>query len=71
MRRHDGLLVEGVIDLAFREPDSEFGGWTIVDFKTDREFDAASARYVNQVKLYCEGVAAATGLLARGTLFVL
>jgi ATP-dependent helicase/nuclease subunit A len=28
----DGVLVRGVIDLAFEEPD----GWVIVDYKTDR-----------------------------------
>jgi ATP-dependent helicase/nuclease subunit A len=29
----DGTIVEGVLDLAFREKDV----WTVVDFKTDRE----------------------------------
>jgi ATP-dependent exoDNAse (exonuclease V) beta subunit len=71
MRREDGLLVEGVVDLAFREEDRGFAGWTVVDFKTDREFEAASARYINQVRLYCEAVAAATRSPARGVLIVL
>jgi hypothetical protein len=62
---------EGVVDLGLREEDREFAGWTVVDFKTDREFDAASARHIDQVKLYCEAVAAAIGLLARGVLLVL
>jgi hypothetical protein len=40
----------GVVDLGFREEDREFAGWTVVDFKTDREFDAASARYIDQAR---------------------
>ena len=45
-------LVEGVIDLAFRED----GGWVIVDYKTDVGTDAGFERrregYRNQVDLY-------------------
>jgi hypothetical protein len=33
-----GSLVEGVVDLAFREDGPDFAGWTVIDFKTDREF---------------------------------
>jgi ATP-dependent exoDNAse (exonuclease V) beta subunit len=60
-RLADGTLLEGVVDLAFRDAD----GWTVVDFKTegsDRE------SYGAQVHLYCAAVEAATGLRARGVL---
>jgi ATP-dependent exoDNAse (exonuclease V) beta subunit len=59
-----GELLEGVIDLAFREPD----GWTVVDFKTDAELAGRQARYETQVLLYVEAVRAATGEPARGVL---
>lgn len=52
-----GTLIEGVVDLAFREA----GAWTVVDFKTDHELDAELDRYRRQVALYAELVARATG----------
>ena len=66
----DGSLVEGVVDLAFREDTAEFRGWTVVDFKTDREFGAASDRYSAQVAIYSAAIQAATGLPSRGILLV-
>ncbi len=71
LRREDGTLVEGVVDLAFREDTIDFSGWTIVDFKTDRESEATSAQYEFQVSLYADAVAIATGLAARGILLIL
>jgi ATP-dependent exoDNAse (exonuclease V) beta subunit len=59
-----GDLVEGVVDLAFREE----GGWTVVDFKTDAEIAGRMARYETQVLLYVEAIRAATGEGARGVL---
>jgi hypothetical protein len=44
-------VVEGVVDLAFAENTLEFAGWTVVDFKTDREFQAWSDRYIAQVRV--------------------
>ena len=58
------------IDLAFREDSSEFDGWTVVDFKTDREFEETSDQYIAQVRIYSEAVAAATKAPARGMLLV-
>ena len=52
-----GTLVEGVVDLAFREA----GAWTVVDFKTDHELEAELDRYRRQVALYAELIARATG----------
>ena len=59
----DGTVAEGVIDLAFRDS----GGWVIVDFKTDLE-PGGRPEYAEQVRLYVEAVAAATGSKARGVL---
>jgi ATP-dependent helicase/nuclease subunit A len=66
----DGGLVEGVIDLAFRDDTSEFAGWTVVDFKTDREFEETSDRYIAQVRVYSQAVGAATSAPTRGVLLV-
>ena len=44
MLKLDGDLVEGVVDFAFLEDSAEFAGWTVVDFKTDREFATTSNR---------------------------
>ncbi|MFN8178057.1 MAG: UvrD-helicase domain-containing protein [bacterium] len=63
-RDGEGALVEGVVDLAFREGDA----WTVVDFKTDRELDGTVEVYREQVALYASIVAAATGDRARGVL---
>jgi ATP-dependent helicase/nuclease subunit A len=60
----DGTLVEGVLDLAFEDGD----GWTVLDFKTDRELGEAVEHYRRQVALYARGLAAATGRTARGLL---
>jgi ATP-dependent helicase/nuclease subunit A len=60
----DGVLVEGVLDLAF-EDDT---GWTVIDFKTDRELSEAQEQYRRQAVLYTIAVATATGKKARGML---
>jgi ATP-dependent helicase/nuclease subunit A len=70
LKLDDGTLVEGVVDLAFREETGEFAGWT-VDFKTDREFAGSSAQYVAQVGSYSRAVHAATAAPARGIVLVL
>jgi ATP-dependent exoDNAse (exonuclease V) beta subunit len=70
LRRSDGTLIEGVVDLAFREGTPEFTGWTVVDFKTDREFEAVSDQYVSQVHLYSVAVAEAMGVRVRGIVLV-
>jgi ATP-dependent exoDNAse (exonuclease V) beta subunit len=69
-KRKNGTLIEGVIDLAFQEEEPTFAGWTVVDFKTDREFDRSSERYVEQVRMYTEAVAAATATSVRGFVLV-
>jgi len=64
LRRDDGSLVEGVVDLAFRSAER----WTVVDFKTDRELGASRERYEAQVRLYAAAVARATGLAAEAVI---
>jgi ATP-dependent exoDNAse (exonuclease V) beta subunit len=61
----DGMLIEGVLDLAFEEDE----GTTVVDFKTDHELSAGEARYRAQLQKYVDAVAMATGRPARGVLF--
>ena len=62
----DGALVEGIVDLAFREST----GWTVVDYKTDAELDGTDALeiYRQQVALYAAMIARATGETATPVL---
>jgi ATP-dependent exoDNAse (exonuclease V) beta subunit len=71
LRLDDGSLAEGVVDLAFREASEGFTGWTVLDFKTDREFTSSADRYTAQVTLYADAVRTATGMSARGVLLVI
>lgn len=66
-----GSIAEGVVDLAYREEEPHFTGWTVVDFKTDREFAASSERYVTQVRLYAEAIGSLMNSPAQGVLLVL
>jgi ATP-dependent helicase/nuclease subunit A len=67
---NDGSLVEGLVDLAYREEASDFAGWTVVDFKTDRELEGSLDRYLGQVQLYVRAVKESTNLPTRGVLLV-
>ncbi|MDX2165446.1 MAG: UvrD-helicase domain-containing protein [Deltaproteobacteria bacterium] len=60
----DGTLIEGALDLAFRDA----GGWTVIDFKTDQELGARADVYRRQVALYASALTQATGLPARAVL---
>jgi ATP-dependent exoDNAse (exonuclease V) beta subunit len=52
-----GLLIEGVVDLAFEQAE----GWTVIDFKTDEEFRENELAYRWQVGLYALAIQAANG----------
>jgi ATP-dependent exoDNAse (exonuclease V) beta subunit len=65
----DGVLVEGVVDAAFRDADD--GSWTVVDFKTDVQLGARREDYVRQVALYARAIAEATGAPVRAVLLQL
>jgi ATP-dependent exoDNAse (exonuclease V) beta subunit len=56
-RDPDGLLIEGVIDLAFEQSE----GWTVIDFKTDEEFRGNEPAYRRQVAMYASAIRAAKG----------
>jgi ATP-dependent exoDNAse (exonuclease V) beta subunit len=60
----DGSIVEGIVDLAFLEGE----GWTVVDFKTDRELAKQVQYYKRQVALYSSAIALATKKKSRGIL---
>jgi ATP-dependent exoDNAse (exonuclease V) beta subunit len=70
LRREDGILVEGMVDLAFREETPEFQGWMVVDFKTYRELESNQSQYATQVGLYVEAVEKATNPSARRILLI-
>ncbi len=57
------ILVQGTIDCCFIED----GGWVLLDYKTDRETDAAALtdRYGNQLRLYALALERITGLPVR------
>jgi ATP-dependent helicase/nuclease subunit A len=64
LRLEDGRLLEGIIDLAFREN----GGWTVVDFKSDADLPARRAQYERQLLWYLFAMTRITGAPARGWL---
>jgi ATP-dependent exoDNAse (exonuclease V) beta subunit len=70
IRLADGCFAEGIVDLAFRSVGPDFEGWTVVDFKTDREFEGSRDQYTAQIGLYIDAIASATGLRANGVLLV-
>lgn len=67
----DEILIEGAADLAFREELPDFTGWTVVDFKADREVEEAPERYIRQLQLCSRAVSASTSMPARGVLSVI
>jgi ATP-dependent exoDNAse (exonuclease V) beta subunit len=71
LRRPDGTLAEGVVDLAFYEQTADFTGWTVVDFKTGGEFEANKLAYTGQVAMYAKAIEEATNLRTRGILLVI
>ena len=70
LRLDDDSLVEGVVDLAFRENGNQAPSWTVVDFKTDRELGDRRDIYAAQVRLYAEAVSRATDEPATGILLI-
>jgi ATP-dependent exoDNAse (exonuclease V) beta subunit len=63
-RPEDGVVVEGVIDLAFETDD----GWVVVEFKTDEAIDESLARYEAQTQAYVAAIARATGKAVSGVI---
>lgn len=67
MTLEDGLLLEGVVDLAFIEEEPT-RSWVVVDFKTDIEIAGRLQEYKNQLGLYAMAISRATRVPARGIL---
>lgn len=57
VRLPDGVLLEGAVDLAFRESDR----WFVVDFKTDAAVESLADRYRAQILWYCSALERLTG----------
>ncbi|MGA2410515.1 MAG: UvrD-helicase domain-containing protein [Candidatus Binataceae bacterium] len=62
----DGLMVEGVADLAFLEESDAGRRWVVVDFKTDADVTPRLTEYRTQVALYLRALTRATNLPAIG-----
>ena len=62
MPLEEGVVLEGVVDLAFLKNDE----WVVVDFKTDMELGDRVEEYRRQAALYVEAISRATGKPARG-----
>src|SRR5439155_13145604 len=60
----NGVLLEGVLDLAFEDDE----GWTIIDFKTTAQMRGVEERYRRQVVMYASLVRRATGRDVRAVL---
>ncbi len=67
MKLDDGIMVEGIVDVAFREHGSP-SPWIVVDYKTDFEIAGRLEEYRTQVGLYTLAISRSTGELAQGTL---
>jgi len=61
----DGVLVEGIVDLAFID---DTRAWVVVDFKTDFEIAGKLEEYRAQVGLYARAISRATGSSATAVL---
>lgn len=64
LRMTDGILIEGISDLVFRERVR----WIVVDFKTDHELKTELKRYRHQVSIYTSAIAQAYSSKASGYL---
>jgi ATP-dependent helicase/nuclease subunit A len=63
----DGTLIEGIVDLAFRENVE----WVVVDFKTDQEVGDSLDTYSRQVGAYATAVSVVTREKVRGALMII
>jgi ATP-dependent exoDNAse (exonuclease V) beta subunit len=64
LRLESGVVVEGIVDLAYQDE----GQVVVIDFKTDRELDGALDTYRRQVQIYAHAIAVATQRPTRGVL---
>jgi ATP-dependent exoDNAse (exonuclease V) beta subunit len=67
LKLDDGVMIEGVIDLAFQEQTPE-SPWMVIDYKTDFEVKGRLEEYQKQVSLYALAISRATGLPTQAVL---
>jgi ATP-dependent exoDNAse (exonuclease V) beta subunit len=65
LRTEDGVLIEGVADLVFRDAKL----WSVVDFKTDEELTTELERYRRQVSIYAKAISEARNARSAAFLF--
>jgi ATP-dependent exoDNAse (exonuclease V) beta subunit len=63
----DKSMVEGIVDLAYRDPDKP-DTWIVVDYKTDFEIKGRLEEYQNQVWMYALAISRASGMKAQPVL---
>jgi ATP-dependent helicase/nuclease subunit A len=61
------VLIEGVVDLAYQDPNRK-NHWVVVDYKTDYEIRGRLEEYKKQVWLYALAISRATGMNTRPVL---
>jgi hypothetical protein len=66
-------FVRQILCLEFDGPEEAetFSGWTVVDFKTDREFELFRAEYTAQVAYDAQATEKATSSSANGIMLVI
>jgi ATP-dependent exoDNAse (exonuclease V) beta subunit len=67
MKLDNGIMIEGIVDLAFKDHQTDTV-WTVVDYKTDFEVSGRLEEYRRQVSLYGLAISRATGQAAQGIL---
>jgi ATP-dependent helicase/nuclease subunit A len=67
IRLDSGVVVEGLVDLAFQDNENN-GTWTVVDYKTDFELSGRIDEYRRQVGFYADAISRSTGQPAQGVL---
>jgi ATP-dependent helicase/nuclease subunit A len=65
-RQDDGSVLEGVLDLAYRETTERGARWVVVDYKTDADLKGNEPKYRAQVRKYARMLEKATGEPASG-----
>ncbi|PYS72587.1 MAG: ATP-dependent deoxyribonuclease subunit A, partial [Acidobacteria bacterium] len=63
----DKSMVEGIVDLAYRDVDKP-DTWVVVDYKTDFEIKGRLEEYRNQVWMYALAISRASGMKAQPVL---
>ncbi len=68
VRLEDGVMLEGIADLAFAEGSRRAAKWTVVDFKTDLEIAPRLDEYRAQIGLYMHAITQSTRRPSTGAI---